>query len=105
MVLEDGQLRRDQLDPQALGLQLQPIEALAGGDLACNQKILQAVLQGQGSQAQRDVVALNTALVLWSAGQVNSWSDGVQQAHASLASGKPWQRFEQLAAALTPVGG
>ena len=77
MVLEDGQLRRDQLDPQALGLALQPIDALAGGDLACNQQILQAVLQGQGSQAaQKDVVALNTALVLWSAGQVNSWADG-----------------------------
>ena len=105
MVLEDGQLRRDQLDPQALGLALQPIDALAGGDLACNQQILQAVLQGQGSQAQKDVVALNTALVLWSAGQVNSWADGVQQAHGCLASGRPWKRFEQLAAALTPVGG
>ena len=105
MVLEEGQLRRDQLDPQALGLSLQPIEALSGGDLACNQAILKAVLQGQGSQAQKDVVALNTALVLWSAGQVNSWREGLQQAHDCLASGKPWQRFEQLAAALTPVGG
>ena len=73
----------------ALGLALQPIDALAGGDLACNQQILQAVLQGQGSQAQKDVVALNTALVLWSAGQVNSWADGVQQAHGCLASGSP----------------
>ena len=105
MVLEDGQLRRDQLDPQALGLALQPIDALSGGDLARNQTILKAVLQGQGSQAQKDVVALNTALVLWSAGQVSSWREGVQQAHDCLASGKPWQRFEQLAAALTPVGG
>ena len=105
MVLENGQLRRDELDPQQLGLQLQPISAVAGGDLACNQEILKAVLQGHGNQAQTEVVALNTALVLWSAGQVSSWSEGVQQALQSLASGLPWQRFEQLAAALTPVGG
>ena len=41
---------------------------MRGGDLSVNQSILEAVLQGRGETAQRDVVAFNTALVLWTSG-------------------------------------
>jgi anthranilate phosphoribosyltransferase len=67
-------------------LALAPPEALAGGDLACNQAILEAVLQGRGTAAQRDVVALNTALVLWAAGRAESVPAGVDPALEALAS-------------------
>ena len=99
-LVEHGQVRDDSLDPRALGLNLAPLEALAGGDLADNSRILEAVLQGRGSQAQADVVALNTALVLWAAGQTDSMADGLDQARAALASGAPWGRLELLRAAL-----
>jgi anthranilate phosphoribosyltransferase len=81
-------------------LQVAPIEALAGGDLALNRSILEAVLQGRGSQPQRDVVALNTALVLWAAGGAESVAAGVAPALEALASGAAWQRLEALRAAL-----
>ena len=105
VVLENGEMRRESLDPQVLGLQLAPMEALAGGDLACNQAILEAVLQGRGTEAQQQVVALNTALVLWAAGAASSWADGLSQAQQALASGSPWQRLQQLAKALDPAEG
>lgn len=105
-LVEGGEVRRDQLDPLSLGLSSAPIEALAGGDLERNRTILEAVLQGRGTQAQADVVALNTALVLWACGNAASVAAGVEQARAALASGGGWQRLEALRAALpaTPAG-
>jgi len=104
-LLEAGEVRRDQLDPEALGLEPAPLAALAGGDLAENRRILEAVLQGQGTPPQRDVVALNTALVLWAAGQVSSLAEGVTQARGALAAGLPWQRLLALRQALPqPLG-
>ena len=99
-LVENGQVRSEQLDPTSLGLTPAPLEALAGGDLQRNREILEAVLQGRGTAAQADVVALNTALVLWAAGVADSVAAGVEQARTALASGAGWQRLEALRAAL-----
>jgi anthranilate phosphoribosyltransferase len=94
------------LDPETLGLTLAPIEDLAGGDLALNTQILTAVLQGQGSQPQRDVVALNAALVLWAAGVVDALPAGLALAQRALADGLGWQKLLALRQALpAPVAG
>ena len=99
-VLEHGTIRSAWLDPTALGLAPAPPEALAGGDLATNRAILEAVLQGRGSQAQSDAVGLNAALVLWVAERCNDFADGLAQAQQALRSGSPWQRLEALRLAL-----
>ena len=99
-LLENGDLRSEELDPQALGLEAAPLEALQGGDTATNRAILEAVLQGGGTGAQRDVVILNTALVLWAAGLTDRLADGVAQARSTLAAGQPWQRLVALRQAL-----
>ncbi|MEB3321023.1 MAG: anthranilate phosphoribosyltransferase [Cyanobium sp.] len=105
-LVENGQVREQRLDPAALGLALAPNSALAGGDLATNRAILEAVLQGRGSRAQADVVALNAALVLWAAGVVDGIEAGLARAAAALADGAGWQRLEALRAALpVPAGG
>jgi anthranilate phosphoribosyltransferase len=101
-VLENGSLRREALDPWALGLEAAPLEAICGGGLEENRRILEAVLQGGGTAAQRDVVLLNTALVLWVAERTDSVAEGVEQARAALAAGLPWQRLRALAAFLAP---
>ena len=49
-----------------------------------------------GNEDQRQVVALNTALVLWSAGRVSHWAEGVEAALMALASGEPWRRLQAL---------
>ena len=54
--------------PEDLGLTRAGLDLLRGGDCTVNQQILQDVLQGQGSLPQTEVVAFNTALVLWAAG-------------------------------------
>ena len=61
-----------------------------------NQTILEAVLRGQGSAAQRDAVAFNTALVLWSSGLETDLRQAAAQAVAALDAGLPWQRLVEL---------
>ncbi|MEB3321670.1 MAG: anthranilate phosphoribosyltransferase [Synechococcaceae cyanobacterium] len=99
-LVEGAAVRRDTLDPAALGLQAAPIEALAGGDLEVNRRLLEEVLKGEGSPARRDVVALNTSLVLWAAGRCDAPAEGLDAARQALASGAAWRKVEALRGAL-----
>jgi anthranilate phosphoribosyltransferase len=74
--------------------------------LALNRSILEAVLQGRGSQPQGDVVALNAALVLWAAGVVDAVPEGLALAQRAVADGLGWQKLLALRQALpNPVAG
>ncbi len=103
-VLQKQKVRCIILNPQELGLSHAPTEALAGGDVRENAEILKAVLQGKGTQAQQDVVALNTALALQVGEVFDSATDilegcvqGVALAKEVLQSGAAWTKLEQLA--------
>ena len=61
-----------------------------------NKQILTSVLQGTGTKAQIEVVALNTALVLWAAGLHDDLLDGVSMALSAIKDGKPWQKLLEL---------
>lgn len=99
-LVEEGRIRAERLDPEALGLRLAPLSALAGGDRAANAAILEAVLRGEGTPAQGDVVCLNTALVLWVAGLAPSPGAGLEDARQALNSGMAWRKVEALRQAL-----
>jgi anthranilate phosphoribosyltransferase len=101
-VLTDGQRQTLVLDPQAFNLTSADKAALRGGELEENAAILRSVLQGQGTAAQRDVVALNGALALYVAGVAQGESveaaiaAGITQAQDILASGAAWDKLEAL---------
>ncbi|MGI8504231.1 MAG: anthranilate phosphoribosyltransferase [Hassallia sp.] len=104
-VLQDQKVRSITLNPLELGLSHAPTEALCGGDVQENAEILKAVLQGKGTQAQQNVVALNTALAL-QVGEVfdsnstdilESCVQGIALAKEVLQSGAAWTKLEQLA--------
>lgn len=75
-----------------------PIGALRGGDVQENAEILKAVLQGKGTQAQQDAVALNAALALQVAGAVPllDHAQGVSVAKEILQTGTAWAKLAQL---------
>ncbi|RAM49549.1 MAG: anthranilate phosphoribosyltransferase, partial [Hapalosiphonaceae cyanobacterium JJU2] len=97
-VLSDKEVTLTTVNPQELGLTPAPITALVGGDVQENADILKAVLQGKGTQAQQDVVALNTALALQVGGAIPllDHAKGVQLARDILQSGAAWAKLEQL---------
>lgn len=92
----DGQITREVLDPQALGLEPAPLSTLKGGELPENVEILTHVLQGKGSRPQQDVVALNAALALQVSGKVETWEAGIPLAQEILAAGAAWDKMQQL---------
>lgn len=103
-ILSDQQIRTLELNPADLGLTTAPTSALQGGDLQQNAEILRSVLQGRGTQAQQDAVALNAALAL-SVGNlvpqegvepIVTYQKGVALAKEILASGAAWEKVEAL---------
>jgi anthranilate phosphoribosyltransferase len=97
-----GEVTTQVLDPQALGLVPASLGELKGGEVAENVAILTRVLQGKGTQAQTDAVALNAALAL-QVGDAVAWGDhqrGVELAKDILRQGAAWQKLEQLVAFL-----
>ncbi len=62
--------------------------------------ILKSVLKGSGKKAHMDVVALNTALVLWVAGVEDDIEKGFKKALLSMSKAKPWDKFMLLKAFL-----
>ncbi|MEB3282438.1 MAG: anthranilate phosphoribosyltransferase [Lyngbya sp.] len=87
------------ISPTDSGIAIAPTEALKGGDVHDNAEILKAVLQGKGTQAQQDVVALNAAMALYvgeSVSYADSISKGVAIAKEILASGQAWKKLEEL---------
>lgn len=98
--LRDDQVQTYAIDPQELNLTAAPLSALQGGDVDENAAILKAVLQGKGSAAQRDVVALNAALAFQVGEQAESLETGLALAQEILKSGAAWEKLEALVAFL-----
>lgn len=96
VLLKDGDCRELTITPEQAGLERAPIEALKGGGPADNARSFVKVLQGLGSQAHRDAVALNTGALLWLAGSEPDLSAGVARAQASLLAGAPYARLQDF---------
>ncbi|NWF57788.1 MAG: anthranilate phosphoribosyltransferase [Fischerella sp.] len=97
-VLSGEEVQLTTLNPQELGLTPAPVSALRGGDVQENGEILKAVLQGKGTQAQQDVVALNAALALQVGGAISllDHAQGLKVAKDILQSGAAWAKLEEL---------
>ncbi len=105
-VVSHGSITKEVLNPEAFGLTPAPLSALQGGELEENTAILRNVLQGKGTQAQRDAVALNAALALRVGGLAKgdtfeaACAAGVRQAQDIINSGAAWKKLEDLVAFL-----
>ncbi len=98
--IENGQIKSDFLDAKNLGLTPCSNEEIKGGNLSKNIDILRSVLKGNATRAQKDVVAFNTALVLWAAGKELDLEQGIKVSLEALDGYEPWEKFNQLKAFL-----
>jgi len=99
VLLNNGKEQLSEIDPQTFGLTAAPLAALKGGEVAENGAILKAVLQGKGTLAQQEAVAINAALAL-QVGEIVPFGDyqqGIDKAKAILSSGAAWDKLEALA--------
>ncbi len=84
--IREGELTETRFEPEAVGLDRAPLEALRGGEVEDNVAIADRVLGGDPGPPA-DVVALNAAAALNVAGVVDDLAQGVEAAREVLASG------------------
>jgi len=99
--LDKDIIRSESINPSDLGLTEISNESLKGDDLNTNSQILMSLLKGEGNMHHKEVVALNTALVLWVSGAEDDLSLGVKRALDCLNTDKSWLLFKQLKDFLT----
>lgn len=97
-VLSEGKVQLTTLNPLEVNVNAAGITDLRGGEVQENAVILKAVLQGKGTEAQQDAVALNASLALQVAGVIPllDHAQGVNVSREILKSGAAWQKLEQL---------
>ena len=89
-----GGIERIVITPEEAGVSRAPLETLAGGDPAENAARLRALLAGEASVEESDMVAINTGALLMTAGLAPDLRSGTRAALDSIASGAPLGRLD-----------
>ncbi|ALS98758.1 anthranilate phosphoribosyltransferase [Lacimicrobium alkaliphilum] len=87
--LERGDIREYQLTPADFKLREYPISAIEGGEPAENKALIEALLAGNGQDAHRQAVAINSGALLKLLGLADSYQQGAQMAMDKLSSSAP----------------
>ena len=95
---KDGRLALFTITPEAVGLPRASLSDLTGGDPEHNAARLRALLEGE-TGPYRDIVLLNAAAALLVADKVETLSQGVELARASIDQGKALASLGALIAA------
>ncbi len=93
VLVENGELRFSRIDISDFNHLNIPNERLVVSESESNEQILKSVLNGSGHNSHKDVVALNSALVLWVAGLEDDLHQGFKKALFSINQGNPWDKF------------
>ncbi|HEX2296479.1 MAG TPA: anthranilate phosphoribosyltransferase [Actinomycetota bacterium] len=93
--LVDGEVREWTIDPAELGLEVSPLDAVAGGTAEENAATIRAVLGGEPGP-RRDIVLLNAAAGLVAAGLAGEMAGGLRLAAEAVDSGEAAARLDRL---------
>ncbi|MDA9704310.1 anthranilate phosphoribosyltransferase [Prochlorococcus sp. AH-736-L19] len=91
--VEKGELRYSKINISDFNYENISNDNLVVSDKNSNEDILKSVLNGTGQKSHKEVVALNTALVLWVAGIEDDLHKGFNKALFTINQGNPWNNF------------
>ena len=91
--VDKGNLKHSQLNVSDFNIKNTSNIELVVSNNESYENIFKSVLNGTGQKAHLDVVALNTALVLWVSGIEDNIEKGFKQALYSMSKAKPWDKF------------
>lgn len=86
--LKDGIVHEFEIDPQEYGIKRVPLSAIIGGDADQNANILHDIFNNKATDAQRDIVLINTACALMVDGKVRDIQDGLEMAIEAIKTQK-----------------
>ena len=93
VLIDNGELRFSKINISDFNHENISNEKLAVLESESNEEILNSVLNGSGQKSHKEVVALNTALVLWAAGIEDDLHSGFNRALLSINQGNPFKKF------------
>jgi len=94
--LKNVDIKQYEIDPQSYGLKLAPLEAIAGGDAKENAKIMFHIFDNTATDAQRDIVLLNTAASLMVDGLARDIQDGLEMGREALGNARAKKKLKQI---------
>ncbi|ABB44429.1 anthranilate phosphoribosyltransferase [Sulfurimonas denitrificans DSM 1251] len=94
--LKGGAVHEFIIDPQEYGIKKVPLKAIIGGDAKENSLILHNIFNGRATDAQRDIVMINTASALMVDGLARDIQDGLEMAQSAIKTGKAKEKLKQI---------
>jgi anthranilate phosphoribosyltransferase len=94
--LSGDEIEELEITPEDAGLERAPLKVVTGGDVAENAARLRALLAGTATRAEEDIVILNAAALLMTAGRAGTLLEAAALARDGLASGKAGATFERF---------
>ena len=91
----DGRVTECTLEPGMFGVARAAAPQLAGGDRRENAAIIRTVLSGENG-ARRDIVVLNAAAALMTAGLAQDLAEGIPLARKSIDSGRAMETLDRF---------
>ncbi len=95
-MFHNGQLKREVITPENVGLKRWAKEELIGGTPQENAAITRAILAGGERGAKRDAAVINAAAALFAAGKAHGMKDAVRLAEETIDSGRAAAQLEKF---------
>jgi anthranilate phosphoribosyltransferase len=92
----NGVVHEFEIDPEMYGIRKMPIKAIIGGDAQKNAYILRKIFEGNATDAQRDIVLLNTAAALVVEGIARDIQDGLEIAREAIKNKRAIKKLHQI---------
>lgn len=93
--LSGGAMEEIEIAPEDAGIERAPLKVVTGGGVEENAERLKALLAGKASGPDEDIVVLNTAVLLLTAGRAATLREGAALARDAVASGRAVATLEQ----------
>jgi anthranilate phosphoribosyltransferase len=87
----------NRFQPEDLGFNRAQLDDLQGGDAEYNADIIHSILEGEATQAQHDIVALNAAFGIHASGKTETLTEALELAQESIESGAAKRKLEAFA--------
>jgi anthranilate phosphoribosyltransferase len=94
--LSGGEMQDLQITPEDAGLERAPLKVVSGGDVEENATRLKVLLAGRAAGPDEDIVIVNTAALLLTAGMASTLREGAGLARDAIASGRAIQALDQF---------
>jgi anthranilate phosphoribosyltransferase len=94
--LSGDEIEELQITPEDAGIERAPLKVVTGGDVEENAGRLKSLLAGRTTGPEQDIVTLNTAALLLTAGKAQTLREGAELARDALQSGRAGKALEQF---------